>query len=208
MTKTVAFLLAGLTTTACAFAPSQQASSSVALNLGPVTNEGSNFPETFGKPWDPLGLMTSLDERGVRWFQASEVKHGRIAMMATLGWMAQVSGFHFGGMLSPTAGVSFEDVSKVAPFEAFSKIPDAGFYQILFIIGAVEGYQEMRQPHFIYGGIPGDLGAARAKESALPRLQAVEIKNGRLAMIGMASFISAVALPGSVPTMPGFFLPH
>ena len=121
MSKTVALFLAGLTTMACAFAPSQQASSSVALNLGPVTNEGSNFPETFGKPWDPLGLMTSLDERGVRWFQASEVKHGRIAMMATLGWMAQVSGFHFGGMLSPTAGVSFEDVSKVAPFEADRK---------------------------------------------------------------------------------------
>jgi len=36
--------------------------------------------------------------------------------------------------------------------------------------------------------LPGDLGAARAKESSLPRLQAAEIKNGRLAMIGMASF--------------------
>jgi hypothetical protein len=208
MIKAVALLLAGLATSAIAFAPSKQSSASVTLNLEPITNTGANFPETFGKAWDPLGLMTSLDDRGVRWFQASEVKHGRIAMMATLGWMSQVSGFHFGGMLSTTDGISFEDVSKVAPFESFSKVPDAGIYQILFIIGAVEGYQEMRQPHFIYGGLPGDLGAARAKDSAMPRLQAVEIKNGRLAMIGMASFFSAVALPGSVPTMPSFFLPH
>jgi len=161
--------------------------------------------------FDPLGLTTSLDERGMRWFQAAEVKHGRVAMMATVGWLASISGFHFGGMLSDSEGISFADVAAApTPFAALGMVPESGLNQILFVIGAVEGFQEMRQPHYTLpgGNLPGDLGAARAKAEALPRLQAVEVKNGRLAMIGIASFVSATLLPGSVPAMPGFFLPN
>lgn len=203
-------LLAALVGSAAAFTAPSTGRTSTALNLDVVTNEGEYFPETFGKVWDPLGLTTSLDERGMRWFQAAEIKHGRVAMMANLGWLAQVSGFHFGGLISPSEKLSFADIAAANPFDAPGMIPDAGLYQILFIIGAVEGYQEMRQPHYIYsdGNLPGDLGAAQAKAEALPRLQAVEVKNGRLAMIGIASYVSAALIPGSVPGLPGFLLPH
>mmetsp|Transcript_38222 Transcript_38222/g.53826 ORF Transcript_38222/g.53826 Transcript_38222/m.53826 type:complete len:206 (+) Transcript_38222:22-639(+) len=191
-----------------AFAPAAKSGKATSLGLEPVSNTGEYFPETFGKVFDPLGLTTSLDERGLSWFRAAEVKHGRVAMMATVGYWAQVTGFHFGGDLAPSEGLSFEKMASYSPLEAIGKIPDAGLYQILFIIGAVEGYQEMRQPHYIMGGFPGDLGAARAKEEALPRLQAVEVKNGRLAMIGIASFVSAATIPGSVPGIPSFLVPH
>lgn len=162
------------------------------------------------KAFDPLGLNTRLDERGIRWFQAAEIKHGRVAMMATVGWMASLSGFHFGGMLSPSEGIAFADIAAKDPFAALGMVPASGWNQILFVIGAVEGFQEMRQPHYTLpgGNLPGDLGAAQAKAESMPRLQAVEVKNGRLAMIGIASFVSATLLPGSVPAMPGFFIPH
>jgi len=153
--------------------------------------------------------MNRLDDKGVAWFRAAEIKHGRIAMIANLGWLAQVNHFHFGGMMSPTESVSFADIAAASPFEAIGKIPDSGFYQILFVVGAVEGYQEMIQPHYtLPGGSIGDLGAARCAPDRLERMQAVETKNGRLAMIGMASYIAAATLPGSVPNIPEFFVPH
>ena len=129
--------------------------------------------------------------------------------MATLGWVAQVNHFSFGGYISPSTSVKFSDIADVNPFDAIGKIPEQGFYQILFVIGAVEGYQEMIQPHYtLPGGSVGDLGAARCAPEALERMQAVETKNGRLAMIGIASFISAAMIPGSVPNLPVFFTIH
>merc|ERR1719146_310413 len=80
-----------------------------------VRNTGPMFPETGKVPWDPLGLTYRLDDSGMRWFRAAELKHGRISMIATLGWIAQVNHFSFGGMISPTAGVSFEDIGNASP---------------------------------------------------------------------------------------------
>ena len=37
------------------------------------------------------------------------------------------------------------------------------------------------------------------------RYELAELKHGRLAMIGMASVFSAIALPGSVPALSGIY---
>ncbi|GMH88640.1 hypothetical protein TrVE_jg13509 [Triparma verrucosa] len=190
-------------------APPSRPLTSLSSSVQGITNTGKFYPETGKQVWDPLNLMNRLDSKGVAWFRAAEIKHGRVAMMANLGWLAQVNHFHFGGQISPTEGVSFADIAEASPFEAIGKIPDSGFYQILFIIGAVEGYQEMIQPHYtLPGGSIGDLGAARCAPERLERMQAVETKNGRLAMLGMASYIAASTIPGSVPNIPQFFVPH
>jgi len=55
-----------------------------------ITNSGKFYPETGKVPWDPLNLMNRLDDKGISWFRAAEIKHGRVAMMATIGWTAQV----------------------------------------------------------------------------------------------------------------------
>jgi len=56
---------------------------------------------------------------------------------------------------------------------------------------------------FIKGpaGVPLTLGVAPEKRE---RYEKLELKHGRLAMIGMASIFSAMALPGSVPLLGGF----
>ena len=72
---------------------------------------GSTMPF---KSFDPLGLSTLGSETTLTWFRAAELKHSRVAMLATTGYIVQASGWHFPGMLSKD--VSFESLSTMKPW--------------------------------------------------------------------------------------------
>merc|ERR1711874_347696 len=59
--------------------------------------------------WDPLGLGKDGDADVFRRRRESEIKHGRIAMIASLGYLVTGMGYRFPGALSPSTGVSFQD---------------------------------------------------------------------------------------------------
>ena len=46
-------------------------------------------------------------------------------MAAFVGWLVAVSGVHFPGLVSFSEGVSFEDLSKLAPLEQWSAVRPA-----------------------------------------------------------------------------------
>jgi hypothetical protein len=52
------------------------------------------------------------------------LKHSRVAMLATTGYIVQASGYHLPGMLSKD--VSFESLSSLKPFDAWDAVPEAG----------------------------------------------------------------------------------
>ena len=57
--------------------------------------------KTFGeKVWDPLNLASIGTDGTVDFFRAAELKHGRIAMMACLGFLHHEAGIVFPGYLS------------------------------------------------------------------------------------------------------------
>merc|ERR1712113_607292 len=88
-----------------------------------------------GKVWDPLGLAENMDESNLNLVRAAELKHGRVAMLACVGWTWTATGTHFEGMLSPSAGISFADLAATgSPIEAAAKIPVAGIWQMIFAI--------------------------------------------------------------------------
>merc|ERR1712073_170545 len=58
--------------------------------------------------WDPLGLSKDGDADVFRRRRESEIKHGRIAMIASLGYIVTGMGYRFPGSLSPSTGLSFE----------------------------------------------------------------------------------------------------
>merc|ERR1719313_999265 len=170
--------------------------------------------EVGGKVWDPLGLATVGNESTLRFFRHAELKHGRVAMAACTGYLVHISGMHFPGMLSPTYGVSFESLSQMGPFEAWQAIPLLGQAQILWTIAGLEHASECLDPagHYTKGGEPGNLKFLKrfwdtpgftknltAEQLAEKRLS--ELKNGRLAMIGMASISFSMAIPSSVPLL-------
>merc|ERR1711865_132194 len=140
--------------------------------------------EISGKGWDPLKLSQNMDEGNLNLVRAAELKHCRVAMLATVGWVWTATGAHFEGMLSTSAGISFASLAALDPLTAASKVPPAGIWQMIVAIGTLEVFWENKDP-------------AKFRE-----LQLAELKNGRLAMIGIISFATAEALPGSVPFYP------
>jgi len=155
--KTAAILLSTLSV-ASAFAPSQNAASSCALNAAVPRETVLSEPDTteFGKIWDPLGLAEMGSDETIAWFRHSEVKHGRVAMAAFVGWWAVGAGLRLPGELA--YGLNFADVPSKG-LEAWDAIPGWGKAQMLLFAGLIEFHDELfysrRGTHYMRGGTPG-----------------------------------------------------
>ena len=62
------------------------------------------------------------------WFRASELKHGRVAMLASVGYLAGAAGVTFPGEIAK--GVTFESVNANGVFSAWSNVPEQGKLQV------------------------------------------------------------------------------
>jgi len=191
----------------------QAVARSSAISMSVELMEGLG-PETANKVFDPLNLSTMGSEKTLSWFRHAELKHGRVAMAAMVGLLVHINGIHFGGYLSPTYGVTFESLSKMGPFDAWNSVPLLGQLQILWTIAGLEHASECLDPagHYTKGGTPGNLKflknfwdtpgfTKKLTAEQLAEKRVSELKNGRLAMIGIASVCASMAVPGSVPLL-------
>merc|ERR1719310_1627966 len=83
--------------------------------------------------WDPAGLSKDGDVAAFKRRRATEIKHGRVAMIACLGYIVPEY-FKFPGFLAPKEGIAFADVPN--GLAALSKMPGAGTAQIVAFAGA------------------------------------------------------------------------
>merc|ERR1719288_672403 len=60
--------------------------------------------------WDPLGLAAEGDEKDFRRRRETEIKHGRISMLATMGYITPEITGKFPGFLSQSQGLAFQDI--------------------------------------------------------------------------------------------------
>jgi len=177
-----------------------------------ILSEGSSI-ELGNNIWDPAGLADIGGDSTLAWFRHAEVKHGRVAMAAFVGWWAVGAGLHFPGNLAE--GLPFESIPKTG-LDAWDAVPGIGKVQMLLFAGLIEFHDELffsrRGDHYMRGGTPGKnmvpglydpfgLSAKRSEE-ALAKGRLREIKNGRLAMIGVAGLYAAASISGSVPLQP------
>ena len=185
-------------------------------------------------PWDPLGLADQSwafgertpfsNEATIGFLRHAEIKHGRVAMAAFLGFIAQstalVSGEH---TFAPYRGY----VAGCTPQEQWDNIPVVGKLQILIAIGMLESYGEgaaagPEYTHYMRGGQPGFYPDIKGKcngqiginlydpfgfgfrdKPADKRARGLksEILNGRAAMFGIMGFLAESKVPGSVPIL-------
>ena len=166
--------------------------------------------EISDKIWDPFDLAGSADQANLNLLRAAELKHSRVAMAAATGWAYVASGGPlFPGYISPSEGVTFESLGR-SGYAAWDAMPESGRLQIIGVVGILEWLSEVSaKPHYMCGGTPGKipllwdpLGFTSNTDAAtLARKRTAELKNGRLAMIGVMSFVSAHYIPDSVPLL-------
>jgi len=174
------------------------------------------------KFYDPLGLSNQefwglSNEATIGWIRESEVKHGRIAMFAFVGYIVHANHITWPWPMQLDGTPFPQDVS--AP-EAWDAIPDSAKLQIFTAIGFFEFWRECApEKHYMSGGKVGEMPpffgghpslydpfnlnrnmSAEEKERKL----VVEVNNGRLAMLGIMGFLVESKLEGSVPFLTRF----
>eukprot|EP00316_Scyphosphaera_apsteinii_P013141 CAMPEP_0119318076 /NCGR_PEP_ID=MMETSP1333-20130426/45369_1 /TAXON_ID=418940 /ORGANISM="Scyphosphaera apsteinii, Strain RCC1455" /LENGTH=208 /DNA_ID=CAMNT_0007324179 /DNA_START=27 /DNA_END=653 /DNA_ORIENTATION=- len=202
----------GLVSAAAAFnvetlpAARQQLTRAMAPSMGYETELGATGPLGY---WDPLGLASKASPEQFARFRAVELKHGRIAMAASTGYIVQ-SFLRFPGYLSVSEKIKFADLPN--GIAGFGKIPPAGLLQILLGIGLMEGltwkFYEGPWPGKVpEGKAPGDVAGDLWVRYPDPEVKAdklnIELNNGRAAMMGITGMLMHDHLTGSwIP--PGF----
>jgi len=191
--------------------------------------------------YDPLDLAKANfwgagEEATVGFLRHAEIKHGRVAMAAFVGYCVQANGIFFPFALT-SSGVKFADISAAGFPEAqwdalptVSKLQIFGFISLFELFGEASYLHEAQgEKHYMMGGKPGFYPSIKNagvphivpldyfdpfgwSKKASPEKKArglqVEINNGRLAMLGIMGFVAAGKVPGSVPALDGVIPPY
>ncbi|CAE7832129.1 FCPF [Symbiodinium sp. CCMP2592] len=159
--------------------------------------------------FDPLGMSKDGDEKTFRRRRESELKNGRVAMFAAMGFITPEY-FRFPGFLSPTKGLKFADVPN--GLAALSKVPFLGWIQILVFCGMVDFGLYRADPSRDPGdyenagilGVPNASGPMADAEGRKRKLNS-ELANGRLAMMAITGMLFQNGITGTTgPAMWGF----
>jgi len=185
---------------AAAFAPAKQsARTSIATNMAFEDELGAQPPLGF---FDPLGLVADGDQEKFDRLRYVEIKHGRIAMLAVVGYLTAEAGVRLPGAID-LSGKTFAEIPN--GFAAFKEIPAGGLVQLLFFIGVLES-SVMRDltgeaefvGDFRNGAI--DYGWDTFDEETKLKKRAIELNQGRAAMMGILALMVHEQL--GVPLLP------
>jgi len=156
---------------ASAFAPSTRATSS-SLKMSYADELGVLPPAGF---FDPLGLSTGISKETFDQYRTAELKHGRVAQLAVIGYIVPEI-YKFPGDIAP--GITFESIPNgVAALEA---VPALGWAQIIALVGLVD-----YRGYFILG----DTEAKGKKPEELTKNKIQELQHGRLAMLAILELL-------------------
>jgi len=229
------FLLALLASGASAFAPVTEVSTGSQLRSARSDLEDlavKSNPTL--KYYDPLNLVDQDfwgqgEDATIGFLRHAEIKHGRVAMAAFVGYCVQ-SNFVWPWPMTQ-AGESFPS-ADLSPEAQWDALPEAAKWQIFTVIAALEIWDECSGgsgSHYMSGRDAGrypsfqlfrdnvhwvmdlydPLGFNKkmSQETKDKRL-VMEVNNGRLAMIGIFGFMAADAVPGSVPALANLAQPY
>lgn len=158
--------------------------------------------------FDPVGFCKDRDLGGVKRFREAEVLHGRVAMMATVGYLI--------GENTPTIAYGFSHPTIAN--NQIPEVPGTWLFSFFLTINICEAYRAAKG--WVEPGLgplftlrdnyyPGDLGfdplgLKPTDPDAFANMQAKELSNGRLAMIAAAGMCVQEQVTGK-PLLDGLF---
>merc|ERR1712050_563012 len=168
--------------------------------------------------WDPAGFTSDGDKFDFFRRRCVEIKHGRVSMLACIGYIVQEFA-RWPGVVSTTNGTKFADIPN--GLAALLKVPAVGWTQVLFFCGYMELFAAYQDEDLEPGKLSsrlvvgltevkddiankytfGPFGIINAESIKDPvirkkKLQA-EIANGRLAMVAIIGMFFQDGLTGS-----------
>jgi len=208
------FILAAslLSATSAFTAPSMNKVSTTALAASSMDTNGWVPDESkfaFGLPgaldpvgdFDPLGLSNDVDLGTMKRYREAEITHGRVSMLAVIGFLVQETGFH---PLFETAG---QDIGAGIRHLDVVRSASPVFFELLAVaIGSAEatraltGWVKPGEANAAFGKLsddyyPGDigfdpLGLKPDNAEDFAEMQTKELQHGRVAMLAAAGFIA------------------
>ena len=111
-------IAASLIVSAAAFAPAQQsARTSVATSMSFANELGAQAPLGY---WDPLGICKDGNKENFDRLRYVELKHGRVAMLAVVGYLTTYAGVRFPGADNiPSGWAAWEALPKMVLVQMF-----------------------------------------------------------------------------------------
>jgi len=178
-----------------------------AVDINKVVFTVDNMPGALAPMgfWDPAGFAERADESNLKRYREAEVTHGRVAMLAVVGFLVgeavEGSSFLFDSQISGPA------------LSHFLQVPGGWDALIITFIGAAEAQRAQKgwvdpaqcppdQPALLRDDYyPGDIGfdpfgLKPTNQKELDTMITKELQNGRLAMLAAAGFLAQEAVNG------------
>eukprot|EP00545_Synedropsis_sp_CCMP1620_P009965 CAMPEP_0119014666 /NCGR_PEP_ID=MMETSP1176-20130426/10136_1 /TAXON_ID=265551 /ORGANISM="Synedropsis recta cf, Strain CCMP1620" /LENGTH=197 /DNA_ID=CAMNT_0006967881 /DNA_START=38 /DNA_END=631 /DNA_ORIENTATION=- len=179
-------VIATLLATATAFAPAKTASKASALKS--FEDElGAQVPLGF---FDPLGLVADGNQENFDRLRFVEIKHGRVSMLAVVGYLITEAGIRLPGAISMD-GTQFSDIP--GGFAAVGACPGAGLFQMFAFIGFLETFvmKDITGGEFV-GDFRNDFidyGWDKLDADTQFEKRAIELNQGRAAQMGILALM-------------------
>ena len=170
-----ACVLSCLLASAAAFAPSSLNSRTTTSSLAASEFEneaGVLQPTGF---WDPAKLSSGISQEKFDQYRLAELKHGRVCMMAVLGYVATET-YHFPGDIAP--GIPFDSIPT--GYAAIAMVPLLGWLQMIWTVGIIETTGQL-------GNF--DIGYLNLEPEEYFKRQTQELQHGRLAMLAFVELL-------------------
>jgi hypothetical protein len=148
--------------------------------------------------FDPIGFCTDCSEGKLCFYREVEVKHGRVAMLASLGFIVGEQ-FHplFGGNVDVPSYIAFQQT----PLQTFWPVVVAAIaipevFSVFTFNAPMTGSLDSEKLWTVQTGrVPGDLGfdplgLKPTDPNELKELQTKELNNGRLAMLAASGMVA------------------
>ena len=153
--------------------------------------------------FDPLGLLADEDEDRFNRLRSVELKHGRVSMLAVVGYLVTAAGIRFPGA---------EDVPDGLAAFPYLHTFENGKYVLLqmlafFAVAEMVNRDAFGKAEFIGDFRNGslDFGWDKFDEKTKMRKRNTELNQGRAAMMGITGLITHEVLGSSI--LPGGYLP-